>query len=783
MKRDFNKGWTVWKVGDETNKSGVNLPHDAMLDEPRTENGKGGVNTGWHEGGDYEYEKHFSIPKLYEKQIVYVEFEGVYRKARVVFNGKEAAFHEYGYTGFYVKLDKELWQENNVIRVTAHNSDLPNSRWYSGTGIYRPVFLHILPERHILPDELRITTLDAEQRLVRFTAETNDSGTVSFAVMDKDKLLWEGSVHSDGIAQTDIKLPEAQLWAPDHPKLYQLVAAFEGDRQIRDFGIRTLEVSAGKGFCINGKRVLLRGACIHHDNGILGACAYDGAEKRKIRILKEAGYNAIRSAHNPCSRALLEACDREGMLVMDEYVDMWYIHKTRNDYANKVEENYKEDLKAIVQKDYNHPSVIMYSTGNEVAETGEDRGIALCRDMTQYLHSLDPTRPVTCGINIFFNYMYALGFGVYTEEKAQKEPDREVGSAFFNKLATIFGSSSMKFGATLHGSDVKTRKAFQEMDVAGYNYGIWRYKKDVRKYPERVIVGSETFCADAWLFWKLANQYPAIIGDFVWAGMDYLGEVGIGSWDYKDDVVDFSHGPGWVSAGSGRIDLIGDPLAEMAYTRVAFGLETVELGVAPVNHTKHEHAPSSWKLTNALQSWSWNGCEGQKAKVEVYARAERAELFLNGKKIGSKKIPRTLRTKFMIPYEPGTLEVRAYDASGRLTGKKCLVSAGEDTRLSMMVEEDTEDLYFVKLRYTDRQGIVKPLAKGRIKMTVSGGELLGMGSACPYNPSGFLTDETDTYYGSAMAVIRPLGAGEITIKAESPYGIAEQTLCGVTDKS
>ena len=275
----------------------------------------------------------------------------------------------------------------------------------------------------------------------------------------------------------------------------------------------------------------------------------------RIRILLDAGYNAIRSAHNPCSKALLRACDEMGMLVMDEYIDGWYIHKTKYDYADEILENYRKDLKDMVDKDYNHPSVIMYSTGNEVSETAQKKGISLTKSPTDRLHELDSTRPVSCGINIFFNFLSSMGFGVYSDKKADEAAEnakkkKAVGSEFYNTVAGIFGAGFMKTGATLYPCDVKTRDAYANMDVAGYNYGIKRYHHDLKKYPKRIILGSETFCADAYRFMQEAKRDKRIIGDFVWAAQDYLGEVGIGAWEYKDYAPRFDGGCGWVSAGS-----------------------------------------------------------------------------------------------------------------------------------------------------------------------------------------------------------------------------------------
>jgi beta-galactosidase len=318
---------------------------------------------------------------------------------------------------------------------------------------------------------------------------------------------------------------------------------------------------------------------------------------------------------------------------MDEYIDHWYIHKTEYDYVNYFDQWWKQDMLDMVEKDYNHPSVIMYSTGNEVSETAQPKGIALTKAMTDYLHELDGTRPVTCGVNIFFNFLCSVGFGVYSDDKARKEAAQAekaraagkkakkasaVGSEFFNNLVGLLGDEFMKRGATLPFCDWKTRDAFANMDIAGYNYGVYRYPHDLKAYPDRLILGSETFCNDAYRFWEQAKKEPRLVGDFVWAGMDYLGEVSIGSWEYKDYAPQFGGGPGWISAGSGRLDLTGKPLGEALYTRVAFELEPgPRIAVCPVNHTGETHSPSSWKMSNAIESWSWEGCDGKPADVEV----------------------------------------------------------------------------------------------------------------------------------------------------------------------
>lgn len=789
-KLDFNRGWTYRRIQEEGPGQEIRLPHDAMISEKRTQDSAGGINTGWFEGYDYVYEKEFDVPKEEEGRYVSFEFEGVYHNAEIWLNGNRAAFRPYGYSDFFVDASKYLkYGEKNQIRVIARNADQPNSRWYSGAGIYRPVWLYTASAGHILQNGIRVRTISTEPAVIEAEIRTTCAGALDIGIRaaeETEDFAAEAHEHTDGSATVRVTVPDARLWSVDTPYLYRMQVKFtadtdepetggSGEADVREitFGIRLVGWDTEKGFSINGERVILRGACIHHDNGVLGACCYPEAEERKVRILKENGYNAIRSAHNPCSKALLEACDRLGMLVMDEFVDVWYIHKTEYDYVNYFNDWWKQDLKDMVRKDFNHPCVVMYSTGNEVSETAQPKGIRLTKQMTDYLHHLDETRPVTCGINIFFNFLSSIGFGVYSDKKAKKEVEKAeknksggknpkkkkaVGSQFFNDLAGMLGSGFMKTGATFYGCDVKTRDAFANMDIAGYNYGIKRYLHDLKKYPDRLILGSETFCSDAYTFWEMAKKNPRIIGDFVWAGMDYLGEVGVGSWEYSDYAPDFSHGPGWITAGSGRIDLTGKPLAEAGYTRTAFELEKKPvIAVRPVNHTDEKHSPSAWKMTNAQESWSWAGCEGKKAYVEVYARAAKIALFLNGRLLAEKELKDRCDVMFTVEYMPGRLEAVSYDAAGREIARNALETADEETILRAVPEQKTvrpDGLCFVRLQYTDKAGTVKPLERGMLHVTVTNGELLGLGNGCPYNETGYCENYTDTYFGEALAVVR-----------------------------
>ena len=783
-------GWTCRHLGDTAPGKTVTLPHDAMLAEPRTALSAGGTNTGWYEGYDYEYRRTLTVPENELADTHILEFEGVYHNAEVWLNGQKAAFRPYGYTNFYVDCAPYLHAGENELRVIARNADQPNSRWYSGAGIYRPVQLWTAGGAHIALNGVKIRTLSLDPAVVEVRVKTTAPGTVRLTVDDLPAVQQE----SDGEAVFTLTLDNARLWTPETPNLYTCRVSFADDEVTETFGVRKVEWGTD-GFLLNGKRYIIQGACIHHDNGLLGAVCDPDAVARKVRLLKANGYNAIRSAHNPCSKALLAECDRQGMLVMDEYIDHWYIHKTEHDYVDYFNEWWRQDLTDMVEKDYNHPCVVLYSTGNEVSETAQKRGIALTKEMTDFLHGLDDSRPVTCGVNIFFNFLSSIGFGVYSDEKAKKEAERAekakqrgekaakkkaVGSQFFNNLAGLLGDEFMKRGATLHGCDVKTRDAFANMDIAGYNYGIYRYKHDLKKYPQRLILGSETFCNDAYKFRELAKQEPRLVGDFVWAGMDYLGEVMVGSWEYADYAETFDGGPGWVSAGSGRIDLTGKPLGEALYTRVALEADNGPyIAVCPVNHTGDRHSPSAWKMTNAMPSWSWTGCEGRKASVEVYARAARVELVLNGHTVGSKTLKNDCLARFSIPYESGTLEAVSYDAADHEIGRCKLQSAGGTTRLTLDAEEPTVKpghLCYIRLRYTDENGITKPLARGSIQVQVRGGTLVGLGSACPFNKHSYLDSETDTYYGEALAIVRMGDGDAMTIAASDGEYSAELTV-------
>jgi len=777
MKRiPLMKEWVFEKAG-EAKQEIIDLPHDAMLHETRRADAPGINGLAYFPGGEYVYVKSFLVPQEWKNKAVYLHFEGVYHHPEVFINGLKDAGWDNGYRDFAFEIDEKLiFGEKNEIKVLVHNADQPNSRWYSGSGIYRPVYLEVLPLNHLDLHGVRIETLSYLEKKIRVCLSSNGSAPFSIEIKDGSDILahQEGTLDHEGSFQ--FALPSAELWTPQKPKLYVCHVRYGEDEREEKFGIRIVEADAEMGFRINGVTTLLNGACIHSDNGLLGACSYPEAERRKVRLLKENGYNAVRCAHNPCSIAFLEACDEEGLLVMDEYADMWFMHKSKFDYATYLPHQWEQDLSAMIDKDFNHPSVVLISLGNEVGESAKKEGVELCQKMSDFVHRNGNHWLTTAGINVFFNLLSSLGFGVYSDKKADKKAS--VGSEFFNKMAGLLGDTTMKRGAALPSVDRRIRGVYSTLDVAGYNYGILRYKKDHKKYPNRVILGSETFCKDAALYLDLAKKNPALIGDFVWSGMDYLGEAGVGAWEYAEYAKDFRPTLGWITAGSGRIDLVGNPLGEALYTRVVFGLTPLELAVRPMM-SKKDHSPSAWKMSDAIPSWSFEGQEGKKATVEVYARSTSVALFLNGNKFKEKKCDRSGRTTFVLPYHSGELKAVSYDENHQEIACKSLVSAQKETILTLVAEPQIkadDALVFIHLNFTDKAGIWKPLVKEKISLEVQGGRLLGFGSAAPYNEDSYLSKSCTTYFGRALAVIQREEGLPLSVTARSAFGETTLTI-------
>ena len=682
----------------------VDLPHDAMLLEKRDGGCRNGVNSGYFPGGKYAYGKTFELDAAMPGKSVALHFEGVYQNCKVYVNGKLAGSHRYGYTAFDVDISDFAESGENNIRVEVDNSLEPNCRWYSGSGLYRPVHLLIREQNHI--SQVHMETVQIHPAKVRVDVKTTQDSDITVDIYEGEKRVASGK---PGI----LEVPEAKLWSAEKPFLYTILVRTDTDERVIAFGIRKLEWNAEKGLTVNGQRVLLRGGCIHHDHGVLGACEFRDAEERRIRILKENGFNAVRIAHNPASQITLETCDKLGMYVLNETFDGWYIPKTYHDYARWFSEDWKQDVTAMVESARNHPSVILYSHGNEVSETATERGTEVCRELTDFIHSLDPTRPVTAGINVLLNVYANMGLGVY-KDKGDYQPkplprkggykEKKTGSAFFNAMAQKLGPL-MFFMSRGRKGDKACLGAANSLDVLGLNYASSRYDEDVKKYPDRLMVGSETMVADLPYNWERVKKYPQLLGDFVWSAWDYLGEACIGDWTYH------SYNGLPLLAGQGMIDITGKPLASMYFMQIVWGLRKEPfIGVRPLNHAKEAPTTGAWQFTNAIDSWSWQGYEGEKAVVEVYANSASVRLLLNGKEIANKPVKK-YKTLFKLPYQPGTLTAEALDERGNVISSHSLTTAGEETVLrvtpdKMVLCANNQALCYLPIEFTDKAGNV-----------------------------------------------------------------------------
>lgn len=761
---DLNKDWLFCKEGGVPVET--DLPHDAMLAEPRDRTCRNGVNTGYFPGGRYQYEKQFVLNEENIGKSIVLHFEGVYQNCRVYLNGLEVGVYHYGYTAFDVDISDAVRAGENTLRVTVDNSLEPNCRWYSGSGIYRPVTMYIRDRIHI--SQVHLETVNIHPAKVSVDVITTAPCSAVVEIYDGEKLVSSGT---PGV----LEIPNAQLWSAESPFLYRILVKTDTDEQEHLFGIRKLCWNAKNGLTVNGQQVLLRGGCVHHDHGVLGACEYPDAEERRIRILKENGFNAVRISHNPASQIMLDVCDRLGMYVMNETFDGWYIPKTYHDYSRRFASDWRSDVTAMVESSRNHPSVIMYSIGNEVSETAAPKGVAVCKELTEFVHSLDHTRPVTAGVNVLLNVYSNMGMGVYRDKGDYKpEPlprkrgyrEKKTGSAFFNAMTQKLGKL-MFFMAAGNRGDKACRGAADSLDILGLNYASSRYDPDVRKYPERMMVGAETMAADLPYNWERVKKYPQLIGDFVWAAWDYLGESCMG-WTYES----YKGLP--LLANQGMIDITGKPLASMAFMQVVWGLRKEPfIGVRPLNHTKEAPCKGSWQFTDAIDSWNWPGFEGTKAVIEVYAPGERVRLLLNGRELGTKKL-KNFKAVFRTSYAPGALAVEALDESGKVLSTFSLSSGNREIHIRAVPEKPVlkangTDLCYLPVEFTDGTGKLLPAIEQQVELTVEGEvSLIGFGSALYKTNESFRQNHYRTYRGRVLAVLKAEnkpGKAAVTIKS------------------
>ncbi|WP_340029336.1 glycoside hydrolase family 2 TIM barrel-domain containing protein [Paenibacillus sp. FSL H7-0940] len=800
IKTSFNADWLVgskpglfgeWVTDKKPHKL-VTLSYDAMWANERLKDGRGTIAC--YPEGEYEYKKSFFVPEEYRNKRVTFEFEGVYNQAMVYINGDFAGQHPYGYSNFYIKADRFLkYGQKNEISVIANN--YKDSRWYSGAGIYRNTKMIIGNLAHVALDGVKITTpeVSADRAVVKVKTVIENEGLSTLTVQLLTEIIGaDGTVvASDLVPVTTfagelstirqsmlVKAPK--LWNVDEPNLYTcrttVTSDDEVDQELTTFGIRTLTLDTDQGLCINGKVVKLRGACIHHDNGVIGAATIDRAEERRVEILKESGFNALRSAHHPISKALLDACDRIGMLVMDESFDMWSSVKTDYDYAMSFPVWWEKDVQAMVDKDFNHPSVIMYSIGNEIPEAGSSIGSIWGRKISEKIHTLDPTRFTTNSVSFLLTVIKDLPnmMGVESETRHASDNSEAAG------INTTMNNLGDALAAIIDGEicTERTAESFAYVDIAGYNYAESRYLKDIERFPNRIIVGSETFPNKINVNWNFVKEHGQIIGDFTWTGWDYLGEAGIGRVHY--DIEGPTHliqsTYPWISGWCGDIDIIGNRRPVSYYREIVFGLRKAPyIAVQRPEHYSKEVTLSDWSWSDSVSSWSWTGYENKPIKVEVYSDAEEVELLINGRTIGKTDMSekQDFIAEFDTVYESGEIIAVAY-VGGQEVGRMSIHSAKGDVILKAAADRteinaSDSDLAFVMISLEDDQGNLYNTADRKVKLMIEGpGHIQGFGSANPVTEENFFNEEYTTFDGKALAVVRPTGAGTIilTVAAE-----------------
>jgi beta-galactosidase len=802
----FNDGWIVGSktnsfaeliAGSGSEPEPVTLPHDAMIGAERSPSGHGA--TAYFPGGTWEYRKSFEPSSDDAGSAVFLEFDGIYRDGSVRVNDALVAHRPGGYSDFIVQIDHLLrFGETNEVKVEARSHD--DSRWYSGAGIYRSVWLLQGGRVHLAPGRLQVTTpeIDDEVAVVAVSAVVrNQSITASSAVLRLEVLRSDGTfvagveapvttVPGDALtARQRLCVPRPHRWGPDDPYLYTCRATLTDGEQFLDeesttFGIRSLSVDPVRGLRINGESILLRGACVHHDNGPLGAATIDRAEERRVELLREAGFNAIRSAHNPLSKPMLDACDRLGMLVMDETFDMWAQPKSEHDYALRFPDWWEADVEAMVRKDFNHPSVILYCIGNEIPEAGTPLGARVGRAVAEKVRSLDGTRFVTEAIS----GLLVGGSELFAQlaEGRRSTPEVDVNTA----MTTIADRLNELMNAPVVAKNSAQTASY--LDVVGYNYMETRFETDGELYPNRVIVGSETHPAAIATGWAAVRRHAHVIGDFTWTGWDYLGEAGIGRTVYSETDAtgpqSFLGEYPWLTAWCGDIDITGHRRPQSYYREIVFGLRRDPyLAVQRAEHHGKTGTGTPWSWSNVVSSWSWAGHEGAPVTVEVYADADEVELVVNGRSVGRQPCgaPQRYRAEFEETYEPGVLEAVAW-RDGAEVGRTALRSATEPMLLDVeadrpVIAAHPGDLAYVTLRLVDAEGALHTARDRRIDVQVEGpGVLQALGSANPATREGFTGTSCTTFDGRALAVVRPTGEGLITLRAEAEGCEAQQVV-------
>lgn len=807
-KTSFNDGWIFHEGGGEalagllgttSISKGVTLPHDASIEKNRCAEEPNGSGNGFFKEENCHYTKEFTLNKHDVGKTVWIEFEGVYQNTYVYINNSFAGQCPYGYGNFFIDATKYMnFDKKNTIKVIVKNG-IPSGRWYTGGGIYRNVNLLVAERLHVVPDGVHLAAIDIEkdqavvrvESIIEYTGTGVRDVTLNMQLRDDQGVL----VAEDNMVTTieeniknsyiqKIYVTNPKLWDSESPYLYRYsLSIMENDVVIDTeegtFGIRKLQLDTKYGLRINGNVVKLRGGCIHRDNGIIGAADFAHAADFRIQKLKEAGYNAIRSSHYPMCRNILNACDRLGMLVMDEYTDVWTSTKVEFDYGMNMAKWWEHDVTNMVYKAYNHPSVIMYSIGNEIPETGNKFDVQWGKKLADKIRTLDDSRYITNSLNLMLSIMDRLEEMTNAAKGDGDDVNNSTGIDEDAEINSTMNSMGDRMNRLIQ-SEVAgraTEEAFDQVDIAGYNYAVCRYEQDGKLYPNRIILGSETYPKDLDVNWELIEKYPYLIGDFSWTAWDYLGEAGIGKITYGEARRMSFYAPyPCKSAYCGDINLIGDRRPISYWREIIWGLRKKPyLAVQPPQYHGIKHNMTNWSMTDAVHSWNWKGYEGEPITVEVYADADEAELLINGKLIETKRIgvEKKAQAFFETIYMPGTLEVVTYKDAVEV-GRDSIVTAQDKVQIAASVDRiqipaDKSDICYLDISIVDADGNLNTDAKPAVTLTLEGaGTIIGYGSADPDSEENYFDETAIPFEGRLRAAIRGNGVrGKITILAKA----------------
>ena len=737
---------------DDQNWRNLDLPHDWSIEGTLDVKNPMGNDGGYFPAGLGCYRKTFTLPASVKGKLVSIYFEGVYMNAEVSINGKLLGVHPYGYTSFSYDLTPYLkLYDKNVLSVRVDNSKQKNCRWYSGSGIYRHVWMVVSDPIHVAQWGVTVTTPNVSTKKATVIVKTlvkNETGLAQNVSLRTT--LLDANARTAGENQQEVQLPansekeveqivqvsKPLLWTPETPNLYQAQVRIEKNKKVvesikTNFGIRSIKFTTENGFQLNGKTVKINGGCVHHDNGCLGAAAFDRAEERRVQILKSAGFNAIRTSHNPPSEAFLDACDRLGMLVIDEAFDGWKERKNDYDYAMYFDTWWQRDLEAMVLRDRNHPSIIMWSIGNEVIERKKPEAVAIAKMLVDCVHKNDPTRPVTSAMTAW-------------------DKDWDI----FDPLMAAH-------------------------DVCGYNYQLHRAPSDHERVPSRVIVQTESYPRDAFANWKMVQSHNYILGDFVWTALDYLGESSIGRWYYPGDK------PGeswegvffpWHGAYCGDIDLTGWRKPISHYRSMLYNdNEKLYMAVREPNPDLGKIKTTGWAVWPTWESWTWPGYEGKELEVEVYSKYHKVRLYLNQKLIGEQATTEEheFKATFNVPYAKGELKAVGVVDNNEVE-TTLLQTSGEAAKIKLIADRtkifaNGQDLSFVTVEVTDKDGKLQPNAENLLQFKIDGpGIIAGIDNANMKDVDPYVGTSRKTWHGRALVVVRSTkSAGNIKLTVSS----------------